>query len=160
MRCPFCHHEESSVRDSRTVNDYSSIRRRRICHQCGSRFTTLEHVQIREILVVKKNGQRAPFSRDKLTRSIIRAIHKSSLNLDQVDRVVSSIARQLETSGDAEIQTQQIGEKVMEALRHVDSVAYVRFASIYLHFDSIHAFSEIIQNVVGEEETEDSFPTE
>jgi transcriptional repressor NrdR len=147
MRCPFCGHPDTSVKDSRTVDDNASIRRRRFCDGCGSRFTTYERVQIRELYVVKRSGQRVPFDRDKLAKSIMTAMHKRTLNPEQVERVISGIVRQLETSGESEVTTQHIGAMVMEALAHLDTVAYVRFASIYKDFTDVEDFTDFISRI-------------
>ncbi|MCX7337831.1 MAG: transcriptional regulator NrdR [Alphaproteobacteria bacterium] len=147
MRCPFCGHADTSVKDSRTTDDQSSIRRRRFCGECGSRFTTFERVQLRDLLVVKKNGIRAPFDRDKLAHSITTAMHKRSLEPERVDRVVSGIVRQLETSGEPEISTHALGEMMMQALFNLDPVAYVRFASIYKEFSNVGDFVDFIKKM-------------
>jgi transcriptional repressor NrdR len=147
MRCPFCNHFDTSVKDSRTTDDNTSIRRRRLCEACGSRFTTFEHVQLRELNIVKKDGSRAPFERAKLVKSIAKAIHKRSVTQEQLERVVASIIRQIETSGETEIPSCDLGEKVMKALFHVDSVAYIRFLSVYKDFSSIDDFIDIVQNM-------------
>jgi transcriptional repressor NrdR len=151
MRCPFCSNEDTAVKDSRTTEDNSAIRRRRICEECGSRFTTFERIQLRDLTVIKKNALRVPFDRDKLARSVVTALHKRSVDQDRVERVISSIVRQLETSGDAEIPTSRIGELVMDALLMLDSVAYVRFASVYHEFSDVNDFVDFIKrNSLGE----------
>ena len=151
MRCPFCSNEDTAVKDSRTTEDNSAIRRRRICEECGSRFTTFERIQLRDLTVIKKNALRVPFDRDKLARSVVTALHKRSVDQDRVERVISSIVRQLETSGDAEIHTSRIGELVMDALLMLDSVAYVRFASVYHEFSDVNDFVDFIKrNSLGE----------
>lgn len=147
MRCPFCGHPDTSVKDSRTMDDQTAIRRRRFCDACGSRFTTFEHVQLRDILVIKKDGSKASFDRDKLVRSIAKAVHKRSVPQEQIDRVVASITRQIETSGEQEIHSHALGEMVMDALFHLDPVAYVRFASVYREFAGIDDFINIIKNI-------------
>ena len=124
MRCPFCGAEDSQVKDSRPTDDSSSIRRRRICPDCGGRFTTFERVQLRELTVIKKNGQREPFDRDKLARSIYAALRKRPHESDRVERIINSMVRQLESSGETEIRSEMIGELVMEALASLDQVAY------------------------------------
>jgi transcriptional repressor NrdR len=134
MRCPFCGNIDTSVKDSRNSDDNSTIRRRRFCEGCGSRFTTFERVQLRELYVLKRSGQRVPFDRDKLAKSIMTAMHKRALDPERVERVISGIVRQLETMGEMEVTTKHIGEMVMEALYNLDAVAYVRFASIYREF--------------------------
>jgi transcriptional repressor NrdR len=147
MRCPFCGHHDTSVKDSRTTDDQAAIRRRRSCEACGSRFTTFERIQLRDFWVVKKNGTRVPFDRDKLARSVMTSMNKHALDPERVERVVSSIVRQLETSGEQEISTQNIGEMVMTALFNLDPVAYVRFASIYKEFNNVQDFVEFVQSM-------------
>ena len=142
MRCPFCAHENSQVKDSRPSEDGAAIRRRRQCEDCGARFTTFERVQLRDLVVVKKNGEREPFERDKVLRSISIACRKRGIDQDRIDRLVSSIQRQLETRGD-EVRADAIGEAVMEALKAVDHVAYIRFASVYKDFSEPGDFAEI-----------------
>lgn len=146
MRCPFCSHADTGVKDSRTTEDNASIRRRRFCIECGSRFTTFERVQLRDLMVLKKNGVRVPFDRDKLARSIESALHKRSIDSERVERVISSIVRQLETSGETEILTTTIGGMAMDALLNLDAVAYVRFASIYKDFSDVKDFIAFIEN--------------
>ena len=147
MRCPFCGAEESQVKDSRPTDDNSAIRRRRYCPSCGSRFTTFERVQLRELTVVKKIGQRVAFDRDKLARSISVACRKRPVDPERVERVVNGIVRRLESSGESEIPSTQIGELVMDALRALDPVAYVRFASVYRRFEDVQAFREEIERL-------------
>ena len=142
MRCPFCAHEDSQVKDSRPSEDGASIRRRRQCEACGARFTTFERVQLRDLTVVKKNGDREAFDRSKLERSIATACHKRDVSPERIDRLVSSIQRQLETRGD-EVTTSQIGEAVMDGLKALDHVAYIRFASVYKDFSEPGDFAEI-----------------
>ncbi len=142
MRCPFCGHDDTQVKDSRPTEDNSAIRRRRFCPACGSRFTTFERVQLRELIVVKKNGQRAPFDRDKLLRSIMIAVRKRPISEERVERIVNSITRRLESSGESEIPSSQIGQLVMEALASLDPVAYVRFASVYKNFRETRDFEQ------------------
>ncbi len=144
MRCPFCGHSDTSVKDSRTTDDQAAIRRRRICSECGSRFTTFERIQLRDLMVVKKNGEHVPFDREKLVRSVSSAMQKHSLDPDKIERIVSSIVRQLETSGETDISTHVIGEMVMRSLFNLDPVAYVRFASIYKDFANVHDFIDCI----------------
>jgi transcriptional repressor NrdR len=153
MRCPFCAHEDSQVKDSRPSEDGAAIRRRRQCEACGARFTTFERVQLRDLTVAKKNGEREPFDRDKLARSISIACRKRDISPDRIDRLISSIQRQLETRGD-EVTTSQIGEAVMDGLRALDHVAYIRFASVYKDFSEPGDFAEIA-GAVGEEPTPD-----
>jgi len=142
MRCPFCAHEASQVKDSRPSEDGASIRRRRQCEACGARFTTFERVQLRELTVVKKTGEREPFDRGKLERSIAIACRKRDVPSDRIDRLITSIQRQLETRGD-EVTTTQIGEAVMDGLKAIDHVAYIRFASVYKDFSEPGDFAEI-----------------
>ena len=146
MRCPYCGGLDTQVKDSRPTEDSSSIRRRRVCPDCGGRFTTFERVQLRELVVVKKNGRRAPFDRDKLTRSVEVAIRKRPVAADRVERMINGIVRQLEGQGDADIPTDRIGELVMEGLKALDDVAYVRYASVYRNFREARDF----QSIVGE----------
>ena len=147
MRCPFCGNEDTQVKDSRPTEDNSSIRRRRFCPACGSRFTTFERVQLRELVVVKKNGQRAPFDRDKLLRSILIATRKRPIGEERVERIVNSITRRLESSGESEIASSQIGQLVMEALAGLDPVAYVRFASVYKNFRETRDFEQFLETL-------------
>jgi len=134
MRCPFCGHDDTQVKDSRPSEDASAIRRRRFCTGCSQRFTTIERVQLRELTVVKSDGRRVPFDRDKLARSVRIALRKRPVNEERIERIVNGIVRQLEASGENEILSKQIGELVMETLKEVDAVAYVRFASVYRNF--------------------------
>ncbi len=154
MRCPFCGHEDTQVKDSRPTEDRSSIRRRRYCPNCGARFTTFERVQLRDLTVIKKNGQRVPFDRDKLERSMMIALQKRPVDPERVERVVSGMVRRLESTGEHDIRSVQIGELVMDALANLDPVAYVRFASVYRNFREAKDFEDFIgqQHLVGEEE--------
>ena len=152
MRCPFCSHEESQVKDSRPSEDNTSIRRRRQCEGCGARFTTFERVQLREVMVVKGGGpdgdmRREPFDRSKIEQSVALACRKRPVAQERIDRLVSGIQRQIETMGDAEVETRQIGEMVMEGLRQLDSVAYIRFASVYRDFTEARDFEEFASTV-------------
>ncbi|MCL6677894.1 transcriptional regulator NrdR [Sphingomonas sp. RG327] len=142
MRCPFCAHEASQVKDSRPSEDGASIRRRRQCEACGARFTTFERVQLRDLTVVKKNGEREPFDRSKLERSVAIACRKRDIPAERIERLITSIQRQLETRGD-EVTTSQIGEAVMDGLKALDHVAYIRFASVYKDFSEPGDFAEI-----------------
>lgn len=144
MRCPFCGHEETQVKDSRPTEDNTAIRRRRFCPGCGARFTTFERVQLRELTVIKKNGQRAPFDRDKLARSIMIATRKRPVEADRIERMINGIVRRLESMGEPEIKSDQIGEMVMEALAALDPVAYVRFASVYRNFREAKDFEDFV----------------
>ena len=146
MRCPFCAHEASQVKDSRPSEDGAAIRRRRQCEECGARFTTFERVQLRELTVVKKNGEREPFDRSKLERSVAIACRKRDIPAERIERLITSIQRQLETRGD-EVTTTQIGEAVMDGLKALDHVAYIRFASIYKDFTEPGDFAEIAERV-------------
>jgi transcriptional repressor NrdR len=144
MRCPFCGNEDTQVKDSRPTDDNSAIRRRRFCTACGSRFTTFERVQLRELTVVKRNGQRVAFDRDKLARSIAIAVRKRPVDPERVERIVNSIQRRLESSGETEISSTTIGELVMEALSALDQVAYVRYASVYKNFREAKDFEDFV----------------
>lgn len=147
MRCPFCGSEDTQVKDSRPVEDATAIRRRRQCGSCGARFTTFERVQLRDIVVIKKDGRRTPFDRDKLARSIRIATRKRGISDEQIDRIVAGIVRKLETSGEHEIPSRQIGELAMESLASLDEVAYVRFASVYRDFATARDFEEFIRRL-------------
>jgi len=144
MRCPNCASLDTQVKDSRPTEDNSAIRRRRFCTACGSRFTTFERVQLRELTVVKKNGKRAPFDRDKLARSMQVALRKRPVDPERLERVINSIVRRLESMGESEIQSQVIGELVMDALANLDPVAYVRFASVYRNFREAKDFEDFL----------------
>jgi len=150
MRCPFCGNDDTQVKDSRPTDDNAAIRRRRFCTACGSRFTTFERVQLRELTIVKRNGQRAPFDRDKLARSISIAVRKRPVNAERVERIVNSIQRRLESSGESEIPSQTVGEMVMEALAALDQVAYVRFASVYRNFREAKDFEDFVGKLGGD----------
>ncbi len=147
MRCPYCGSLDTQVKDSRPTEDSSAIRRRRVCPDCAGRFTTFERVQLRELTVLKKSGRRVPFDRDKLMQSLSIALRKRPVDPERVERMVNGIVRQLESSGDAEIQSDHIGELVMEGLRALDSIAYVRFASVYKNFREASDFSTIIDEL-------------
>ena len=149
MRCPFCAHEDSQVKDSRPSEDAAAIRRRRQCEACGARFTTFERVQLRELTVVKKDGKREPCDRAKLERAIGHATRKREVAPDKIDRLISGVQRQLETRGD-EVRTAAIGEAVMAGLKSLDHVAYIRFASIYKDFTDPGDFAEIAERVEKE----------
>jgi transcriptional repressor NrdR len=144
MHCPFCGHEDTQVKDSRPADDGASIRRRRLCANCGQRFSTVERVQLRELTVVKADGRRVPFDRDKLARSIRIAMRKRPVDDDRIERIVNGIVRQLEASGESEIASSQVGELVMETLKEVDAVAYVRFASVYRDFREARDFEAFL----------------
>jgi transcriptional repressor NrdR len=144
MRCPFCGHDDTQVKDSRPTDDNAAIRRRRFCPNCGSRFTTFERVQLRELIVVKKSGKRIPFDRDKLARSIQIACRKRPVETERIERIVNAIVRRLESSGETELSSELIGEQVMDALYTLDPVAYVRFASVYRNFREVKDFEEFV----------------
>ncbi|MDE2165462.1 MAG: transcriptional regulator NrdR [Alphaproteobacteria bacterium] len=150
MRCPFCGCEDTQVKDSRPTDDRASIRRRRLCPNCAARFTTFERVQLRELTVIKKNGQREPFERDKLARSIQIALRKRPVEGERVERAINSIVRQLESSGETEIKSDMVGELVMEMLATLDPVAYVRFASVYRNFREAKDFGEFIDRLTAD----------
>lgn len=147
MRCPYCGHLDTQVKDSRPTEDNSAIRRRRSCPACGARFTTFERIQLRELIVAKKGGQRIPFDRDKIARSIITACRKRPVDEDRIERVVNSIQRRLESMGESEIPSSVIGEMVMEALQGLDKVAYVRFASVYKNFREVKDFENFVETL-------------
>lgn len=147
MRCPFCAHEDSQVKDSRPTEDGSSIRRRRQCSSCGARFTTFERVQLREVVVVKsgadgEESRREAFDRSKLEKSVALACRKRGISQERLDQLISGIQRQVETSGEPEVPSARIGELVMDGLRQIDSVAYIRFASVYRDFSEARDFEE------------------
>jgi transcriptional repressor NrdR len=151
MRCPYCQSPDSQVKDSRPAEDNNAIRRRRVCPDCGGRFTTFERVQLRELMVVKKSGRKVLFDREKLHRSFELALRKRPVDEDRVERAVSGIVRQLESSGEAEIATEQIGTMVLEALKRVDHVAFVRYASVYRDFADPQDFHDLIGELASEE---------
>ncbi len=147
MRCPFCGNNDTQVKDSRPTEDSAAIRRRRACPSCGARFTTFERVQLRELTVVKKNGKRAPFERDKLARSMQVALRKRPVEAERVERVVNSIVRRLESMGESDIPSDLVGQMVMDALGSLDSVAYVRFASVYRNFREAKDFEDFVEQI-------------
>lgn len=147
MRCPYCGNGDTQVKDSRPTEDGSSIRRRRICNDCGGRFTTFERVQLRELTVLKKTGKRAPFDRDKLERSIQTALRKRDADPERVERMISGIVRQLESMGEGDIDSAVIGRLVMEGLKRLDEVAYVRFASVYQDFREAKDFEAFLRDI-------------
>ncbi|HEX4195435.1 MAG TPA: transcriptional regulator NrdR [Stellaceae bacterium] len=155
MRCPFCGTEDTQVKDSRPTEDHAAIRRRRLCPNCAARFTTFERVQLRELTVVKKNNQREPFDRDKLARSIQISLRKRPVEGERIERVINSIVRQLESSGESYIPSDVIGELVMEALAALDQVAYVRFASVYRNFREAKDFGEFIGRIRADADSDD-----
>ncbi|MBX3520457.1 MAG: transcriptional regulator NrdR [Xanthobacteraceae bacterium] len=144
MRCPFCGNADTQVKDSRPTEDSAAIRRRRVCSQCGQRFTTFERVQLRELTVLKRNGRRTPFDRDKLLRSVQVALRKRPVDPARIDQMVSGIVRRLESSGDEEVTSETIGELVMDGLKQLDDVAYVRFASVYRNFRDPKDFEDVL----------------
>ena len=148
MRCPFCGHDDSQVKDSRPTEDNSAIRRRRQCEGCGGRFTTFERIQLRELSVIKTDGKREPFDREKLERSLSVACRKRPVDNMQIEKLASAIQRQLETLGESEIESKQIGEFVMDGLKALDSVAYIRFASVYKDFSEAKDFEDFAGSVV------------
>ena len=152
MRCPNCGSLDTQVKDSRPTEDSSAIRRRRLCLACGSRFTTFERVQLRELVVIKRNGRRVPFDRDKLARSVEIAVRKRNVDPDLVEQTVSKIVRDLETLGENEVTSETIGETVMAHLRELDDVAYVRFASVYRNFREAKDFETLLGELAGEED--------
>jgi transcriptional repressor NrdR len=147
MRCPFCGNIDTQVKDSRPAEDHVSIRRRRFCAGCGGRFTTYERVQLRDLVVVKKNGKREPFDRDKLERSIRIALQKRPIEPERVEQMVSGIVRRLESLGETDIPSDRIGEIVMETLARIDTVAYVRFASVYKNFQAADDFEDFVSEL-------------
>lgn len=149
MRCPFCGSEETQVKDSRPTEDNSAIRRRRFCPACNARFTTFERVQLRELTVLKKHGRREAFDRDKLYRSIEKAVRKRPVESERVERLVSGIVRRLESLGETDIDSKQIGALVMEGLKTLDPVAYVRFASVYRNFREVNDFEKFVDQQYG-----------
>ena len=147
MRCPFCAHDDSQVKDSRPTEDNTAIRRRRQCESCGARFTTFERVQLREIAVIKSNQSREVFDRAKIEQSVALACRKRGIAQERLDQLVSGVQRQIETMGEAEVPAAAIGEMVMEGLRQLDSVAYIRFASVYRDFSEARDFEEFAGTV-------------
>ncbi|MCB1383305.1 MAG: transcriptional repressor NrdR [Notoacmeibacter sp.] len=151
MRCPYCQSEDTQVKDSRPAEDGVAIRRRRVCPDCGGRFTTFERVQLRDLVVVKRSGRKVPFDRDKLARSFDVALRKRNVDPERIERAVSGIVRQLESAGESEVPADQIGNLVMEALKSLDDVAYVRFASVYRNFREAKDFHELLGELGGED---------
>lgn len=147
MRCPYCGSEDSQVKDSRPAEDGNAIRRRRICPDCGGRFTTFERVQLRELMIIKKTGRKVPFDRDKLLRSFEIALRKRPVDRDRIERAVSGIVRRLESSGETEIPSEEIGLQVLEALKSLDDVAFVRYASVYRDFSHAEDFEKVIAEI-------------
>jgi transcriptional repressor NrdR len=157
MRCPNCGSLDTQVKDSRPTEDSAAIRRRRLCLACNFRFTTFERVQLRELAVIKRNGRRVPFDRDKLARSVEISLRKRNVDPDRVEQTVSKIVRELESLGENEVTTETIGETVMSALRTLDDVAYVRFASVYRNFREAKDFENLLGELTGDEE-DDKLP--
>ncbi len=151
MRCPFCQSEDTQVKDSRPAEDGASIRRRRSCNACGARFTTFERVQLRELTVVKRSGRKVAFDRDKLQRSVEIALRKRPVEPERVERLINGIVRQLESMSDGEVPSETVGELVMEGLKSLDDIAYVRFASVYKDFREAKDFEDILGKLAGDE---------
>ena len=149
MRCPYCGSEDTQVKDSRPAEDGAAIRRRRICPDCGGRFTTFERVQLRELMVAKKTGRKAPFDSDKLLKSFEIALRKRPVDRDRIERAVSGIVRRLESSGETEISSEEIGLQVLEALKALDDVGFVRYASVYRDFSHVDDFEKILSEVAA-----------
>ena len=150
MRCPSCGSLDTQVKDSRPTEDSSVIRRRRVCLSCNFRFTTFERVQLRELIVIKRNGRRVPFDRDKLLRSVQIALRKRPVEPERIDQMVSKIVRELESQGESEVSSETIGETVMAYLRELDDVAYVRFASVYMDFKDVREFMTELKGLLSE----------
>ena len=144
MRCPFCSNQDSQVKDSRPTEDNTAIRRRRVCDQCSSRFTTFERIQLRDLIIIKTNDQKEAFDRDKMFRSISLALRKRNIDQETIEKIVNAIVRKLENSGETEIKSNLIGEYIMDALSHLDQVAYVRFASVYKNFREVKDFEDFL----------------
>lgn len=155
MRCPYCQSEDTQVKDSRPAEDGAVIRRRRVCSVCGGRFTTFERVQLRDLMVVKKSGRRVPFDREKLSRSIDVALRKREIDEERIERAISGIVRQLESSGEAEVTSDEIGRLAMDALKGVDDIAYIRFASVYRNFSKAVDFHNVIDELTVTEPAPD-----
>lgn len=147
MRCPYCGNDDTQVKDSRPTEDSAAIRRRRVCNGCGGRFTTFERVQLRDLIVVKKSGRKVPFDREKLARSVHTALRKRSVDPERAERMISGVVRQLESLGEVEVTSDQIGEFVMEGLRGLDDVAFVRFASVYKNFSAADDFRSFLSQL-------------
>lgn len=150
MRCPFCGKEDTQVKDSRASDDGATIRRRRLCSSCGSRFTTFERIQLRDLSVIKRNGKKTPFDRDKLMKSMMMALRKRQINDDDIERAVNGIVRQLESNGDTDVQSKLIGELVMNALAEIDNVAYIRYASVYRNFREAKDFEKFVEKEIND----------
>lgn len=155
MRCPYCGSLDTQVKDSRPTDDSAAIRRRRVCPDCGGRFTTFERVQLRDLIVVKKSGRRVPFEREKLMRSLSVALRKRPVEPERVERMVNGLVRQLESEGESEIPSSRIGELIMQGLKSLDDVAYVRFASVYRDFREARDFSSVLDELSGDDEDDE-----
>ena len=163
MRCPFCGNDDTQVKDSRPHEDGAAIRRRRICGSCGQRFTTIERVQLRDLVVIKADGRRVPFEREKMARSVRIALRKRPVDAERIERIVNGIVRHLEATGETDIPSRDIGRQVMETLREIDSVAYIRFASVHWDFRETKDFADILDTIsasVSEEEARDFPPVD
>ena len=155
MKCPYCGAPDTQVKDSRPTDDGTSIRRRRVCSDCGGRFTTFERVQLRDLTVVKRSGRKVAFDRDKLSRSIETALRKRPVSEERVERLVNGLVRQIESLGESEITSEQIGRIVMKGLKALDDVAYVRFASVYRNFNEARDFTAVLDELSSEDEAKD-----
>ena len=149
MRCPYCGNDDTQVKDSRPTEDSGAIRRRRVCNGCGGRFTTFERVQLRDLTVVKKSGRKVPFDREKLAKSVYTALRKRSVETERTERMISGIVRQLESLGDVEVTSDQIGEYVMDGLKGLDDGAFVRFASVYKNFSAADDFRDFLAELAN-----------
>ncbi|HTO27806.1 MAG TPA: transcriptional regulator NrdR [Devosia sp.] len=149
MRCPYCGNDDTQVKDSRPTEDSGAIRRRRVCNGCGGRFTTFERVQLRDLTVVKKSGRKVPFDREKLAKSVYTALRKRAVETERTERMISGIVRQLESLGDVEVTSDQIGEYVMDGLKGLDDVAFVRFASVYKNFSAADDFRDFLAELAN-----------
>lgn len=156
MRCPFCNNEETQVKDSRPAEDSSVIRRRRACPSCGARFTTFERIQLREMTVIKSDGRKQPFDRDKLIKAMQIAAQKRPVELEDIERVANAIVRQLESGGEAEISSRQIGELTMQSLAKLDAVAYIRYASVYKDFRKPGDFESFLEELQDMQQIQDA----
>ena len=148
MRCPFCGNVDTQVKDSRPAEDHVAIRRRRFCPACGGRFTTYERVQLRDLVVIKRNGKKSPFDRDKLSKSMLMALRKRQTDDDAIERALNGIVRQLESNGENDINSKLIGELVMNALAQIDNVAYIRYASVYRNFREASDFEKFVEKEI------------
>ncbi len=151
MRCPYCGNDDTQVKDSRPTEDSGAIRRRRVCNACGGRFTTFERVQLRDLTVVKKSGRKVPFDREKLARSVYTALRKRQVELERAERMISGVVRQLESLGDVEVTSEQIGQYVMDGLKGLDDVAFVRFASVYRNFSAADDFRSFLAELAEDQ---------